>query len=411
MVNSLVDCPHREKCLWGGDLHASWAFGFYAIDSANFYRHQVRLSYTGQKAPGDVPGNIMVGKRISGNTSSFNWSVSPLFIAWWLYQHWGDTETFRTYYNSIRHFLDYFNEHAIGGIPHLTKLADHAPPVGIEREAPNNELISALNFFAAASRFELMAKALEKNEDVEWARGIAQKSLRAVLQFYQADLHSFGNGTHDSLALAFRVLTDPDEERLLAASLVNHYRQNGHKFDGGFLSYWIYPMLSRFGYADDALKMMRNPDYPGPAWSIVHYDATTFWESFMPDESMQFNRSLNHHAIDHPAAWLLTDLAGIRLDDSTPGDRKLILSPAVPVNEKLDWVEASLHTQQGMVKSSWTKNGNKVSWEFSIPPNSEASLFSPAGASIKFPHHDVKQRRENGRLILGPGTYRMNWHT
>jgi alpha-L-rhamnosidase len=412
MVNSLLDCPHREKCLWGGDLHASWAFGFHALDPATFYRHQVRVSYTGPTAPGGIPGNIMVGKRGAGNSSSFNWSVSPLFITWWLYQHDGDLETVREYYEPMLRFLRFFHEKADNGIPHLTALADHAPPGGIEREAPSNQLISAMNFFAAAKRFAGMARALGKDDDAEWADGVAESARAAVMRFYRPDEHTFGNGTQDSLALAFGIIPDAEENKHLAASLVNHYRKNGHQFDGGFLSYWIYPMLSRYGYGDDALKMMRNTGYPGPAWSIEAHDATTFWELFTKNPAAQFQRSLNHHAINHPAAWLLTDLAGIRFDNAHPGEGRLILAPAVPVAENLEWVSASLMTRHGEVESSWKKDGNAVTWNFSVPPNTRATLQPPQGAVLeKITDDGALVVPDDGETVVPPGSYRMRWTT
>jgi len=413
MVNSLLDCPHREKCLWGGDLHASWAFGFHALDPATFYRHQVRVSYTGPTAPGGIPANIMVGKRGAGNSTSFNWSVSPLFITWWLYQHDGDLETVREYYEPMLRFLRFFHEKADNGIPHLTALADHAPPSGIEREAPDKQLISAMNFFAAATRFAEMARALGKDDDAAWADGVAETARAAVMRFYRPDEHTFGNGTQDSLALAFGIIPDAEENKRLAASLVNHYRKNGHQFDGGFLSYWIYPMLSRYGYGDDALKMMRNTGYPGPAWSIEAHDATTFWELFTKDPAAQFQRSLNHHAINHPAAWLLTDLAGIRFDNTHPGEGRLILDPAVPVAEDLDWVNASLMTRHGKVESAWKKDGNAVTWNFSVPPNTSATVKSRPEARLERVTATGAEplSLDASGTVVGTGTYRMRWST
>ena len=82
--------------------------------------------------------------------------------------------------------------------------------------------------------------------------------------------------------------------------------RNGHKFDGGFMTHELYPMLSRHGYVDDALKMLRNPEYPGPAWSINKYDATTYWKAYYLDKDFQMNRGLNFIAFAHPTDWLLT---------------------------------------------------------------------------------------------------------
>ncbi|MGZ0709317.1 family 78 glycoside hydrolase catalytic domain [Coraliomargarita sp. W4R53] len=383
MVNSLLDCPHREKCLWGGDLHASWSFGFNAIDTLNFYRHQVRVSYSGNMHAKDVPDNVMLGKRITGQSSSFNWSVSPMFITWWLYKHAGDLDTARDYYDSMHGFLKYFEKQAVDGIPTMIKLHDHAAPVGIPRKAPNAQLIAALNFFAATERFATIATKLGKEADARWAQELSQLTHKAILSFYRSDEHTFGNGTQDSLALAFGVFKDPEEIRLLAKSLANYYIKNHYKFDGGFLSYWIYPMLSRHGYEDVALKMIRNTDYAGPAWSIVEHDATTYWEVFAFDESTWKPRSHNHHAISHPSAWMITDLAGIRLADDKVGFQHIVLGPSLPQSEKLDWIRASKTTPNGVIKSAWKIEDGVTYWNFTVPPNTIATLKIPAGISIQ----------------------------
>ncbi|MBN2295275.1 MAG: hypothetical protein JXM70_22785, partial [Pirellulales bacterium] len=173
-----------------------------------------------------------------------------------------------------------------------------------------------------------------------------QKIREAILSFYDPAAHTFGNGTHDSLALATGVFeNDPQEKRLLAASLAKYYVDNGHEFDGGFMSYNIYPELSRAGYVDDALKMLVNDSYPGPARSIKKHDATTYWEMYIKEPITQRQRGLDFYAFAHPTGWMVTDLAGIRFDSKIPGGQRLILEPQVPMREKLDWVEGEMKTQ------------------------------------------------------------------
>lgn len=374
MHSILEDCPHREKCQWGGDLHGSWAMGFHAFDSKDFYRQQVRLYYTGPMAEGGIPGLTGVGKRLANLQGDFNWGVSPLFLTWRLWTQFGDLETAREFHPQMRHYLEFFDKQDPSGFPSMHRHADHAAPEGeIPRFPQDKALLSAVNYFAAAERFAAMSDALEKPEDAAWGRALAKKIRAAVLTRFNKETHSFGNGTHDSLALAKGIFSnDPTAEKMLAASMVGHYRKNGHKFDGGFLTYWLYPMLSRHGYADDALKMMRNPDYPGPAWSVKTWDATTFWEKFFTDTPTQFERSLNHHATDHPAAWLLTDLAGIQIDMEHPGGKNLLLAPHFPAG--LDRASGSMKLQTGgRLTSAWKRDGDAVEWTAEVP----------AGANVK----------------------------
>ena len=105
MHSILEDCPHREKCMWGGDAHSSWATGMQTLDSASFYRQMVRLFYTPPFDKRGIPGRIGVGRRHTRQTLDFTWSVSPLFLAWQNYRLNGDLQTSAGYYDVMLKFL------------------------------------------------------------------------------------------------------------------------------------------------------------------------------------------------------------------------------------------------------------------------------------------------------------------
>jgi len=58
-------------------------------------------------AKGGVPGNVGLGKRLTTMSSSFVWSVTPLFITSELFEHYGDLQPAREFYPKLRHLLDY----------------------------------------------------------------------------------------------------------------------------------------------------------------------------------------------------------------------------------------------------------------------------------------------------------------
>ncbi|MDQ8183138.1 family 78 glycoside hydrolase catalytic domain [Pelagicoccus sp. SDUM812005] len=376
MHSILEDCPHREKCLWGGDLHSSWATGFYTLDSASFYRQQVNLFYTPPFDKRGIPGRIGVGSRHTDLTLDFTWSVSPLFLAWRNYQINGDIQTVETHYDVMLTFLRFTEGDSTKLMPNIHRYGDHAAPIGIDRVPADSQLIAGLNFFAAAKRFAVFAEVLGKTEDAAWSRDLAERIRKSIIEnYYDPETRTFGNGTHDSLALAFDVFPE-DEQSALAATLAQTYQDNGKKFDGGFMSYFIYPELTEHGHVDLALEMLRNPDYPGIAQSIRDYDATTIFERYRSDNrKRQLNHSLDHHAMNHPTAWMLNYLAGIRIHPEVPGSRKLLLQPYFP--ETLDWVDAEKETPYGTVKSAWKKQGSQVAWKIAIPANSVAAVKLP----------------------------------
>ena len=391
MHSFLEDCPHREKTYWGGDLHASWATGFTAFDSTAFYRHCVNLFYVPPFDRRGIPGNVGVGrKRLAVNIcSDFTWPVSPLFIAWRLYEMDGELETTRSNYVPIKNFLQYFETNSPDLIPKDAQYGDHAAPPEIRRADQNRSLIAAMNFYAACDRFSRLAAALGNSNDAEWAKMLAGRIRESVLsKYYDAAKHTFGNGTQDSLALAFN-LVEPGERKALAESLADVYRNNGAAFDGGFMSYNIYPQLAENGYVDLALKILRNDKAPGIAWSVRNFDATTIWEMFTRNPDFRRARSHDHHAMNHPTAWMITHLAGIQATH-----QKLVLAPNFPAD--LDWASASVETHRGTIKSSWKKTDGRIEWNIVVPPN--------CSAEIRFPENSDKPPE-----TVSAGKYCFDW--
>nr|WP_197530528.1 alpha-L-rhamnosidase [Bythopirellula polymerisocia] len=406
MHSVLEDCPHREKCQWGGDLHTSWATGFHTLDSASFYRQQVRLFYTPPFDPKGIPGRIGVGKRHTNKTLDFTWSVSPLFLAWHNYQVNGDFQSAGDHYDVMRKFLQYFEKNSPDLLPQIHRYGDHAAPEGIPRSPAESQLIAAFNFYAAADRFADFAELLGKADDGQWSHDLAERIRKSIIQkYYDPQKKTFGNGVHDSLALAFGVV-DPSEREDVATSLAKIYQENGKKFDGGFMSYNIYPQLTENGYVDLALDMLRNPNYPGIAQSIRDYDATTIFEKFRNDSrGKQLRHSLDHHAMNHPTAWMLNYLAGIRCHPDEPGFRRILLQPYIPTN--LEWMEADVKTAYGVIRSAWKQEGEHVNWSFTIPPNSVAEVSLPE--AIENLDLDGEKVASNNNIELSAGHYIMSW--
>jgi hypothetical protein len=376
----IVDIP-RERCVWGAESIYSEIPATYCYDLAPNHRLMNRVWLTGAMTREGIPGNIGVGKRLTTATSGYIWSVSPLFIASKLFEHYGDLDPARTYYDKLRFLvLEYprTNSERDGTIPTPHLLADHAPVSDVKRNPAKGDLITAMVYFETLNRFARIADALGKTDDASHARKHAEKVRAIVMSFYDTAQHTFGNGTHDSLALAYGLVADHAEQEKVAASLAGYYRANSHQFDGGFMSYEIYPQLSRHGYVDDAVKMLGNPEPPGPARSVKEDDATSFWEAYYRDHDFQMNRGLNFIAFAHSIGWMITDLAGIRFDPAVTGGRRLILAPAVPKVEKLEWVTASLQTAQGTARSSWKLARDQLSWNITIPPNTTAEIRLPA---------------------------------
>lgn len=404
-----ADIP-RERCLWGLESIYSFQTAAYCYDWQNNHRLMNTLWWTGRKAPHDIPGLIGVGLRLSTTTDSFNWSATPLLLTSRLLEFFDDSEPTHRYYQQAKDFLSFYEKNCDEKfIPIHNVLADHAPPQGVQRQQRDPGVIARMTFFESQRRFAAMAATLGETKDAAHARRFAEKILAAIMEDYDAQNHTFGNATYDSLALAYQVITKPEERKAVAKSIAAEYRGNGHQFNGGFMSYEIYSMLAEYGFVDDAYEMLVNTDYPGPAQSIKGYDATTFFERYCKSRVEQMKVGQNFWAFGHSTGWMVKYLAGLGYDPDKPMGRGMILAPKVPRPGKLNQVTASLKTPTGLCKSDWTYVDGVFDWRFTIPANSSAEVHIPTddAASIQGAAGMEKLRSEEGVAIYHAvaGTY------
>jgi alpha-L-rhamnosidase len=112
--------------------------------------------------------------------------------------------------------------------------------------------------------------------------------------------------------------------------------------------------------------------------------------------------------------WFYEYLGGIAPDDANPGFKHLVMRPH-PV-DGLDWVNASLRSPYGLVKSEWKHDAGKFDWQFTIPPNATATVYVPAKNADAVteggrPANEAKDitftRTDNGAAIyeVTSGTY------
>jgi alpha-L-rhamnosidase len=118
--------------------------------------------------------------------------------------------------------------------------------------------------------------------------------------------------------------------------------------------------------------------------------------------------------LGHITEWFYAGLAGIQADPAAPGWKKFIIKPAVVGD--LTWVKAHYDSPYGRIVSNWKREGEKLTMDVTIPPNSTATIYVPAkdAASITESGKPATKavgvkflRMENGAAVyaVGSGTY------
>ena len=130
-------------------------------------------------------------------------------------------------------------------------------------------------------------------------------------------------------------------------------------------------MLTKYGYIEDAMKMITKTE--APSWG---YWVETMGYSTLPETwtlSPKFaDASLNHVFMGDVSAWMMNQLAGINHDDSAPGFRHIRITPHFV--KELDWAKGEYHSVRGRIASEWKREGDQVMLTVTIPADCSADI-------------------------------------
>ncbi len=189
-------------------------------------------------------------------------------------------------------------------------------------------------------------------------------------------------------------------EAKVAENLAKRVKADGNHLDVGVLgAKAILNALSENGQAQAAYDLAVQDTYPSWGWWIVN-GATTLYENW----NIQAERdiSLNHMMFGEIGGWFFKGIGGIMLDEQQPGFKHVLLKPNFV--KGLDHFDAEHEGPQGKIKSSWKRQGKKVTYAVTIPANSSATVYFPLQGGQK-----AYQGKSTVKNILGldAGTYQF----
>jgi alpha-L-rhamnosidase len=114
--------------------------------------------------------------------------------------------------------------------------------------------------------------------------------------------------------------------------------------------------------------------------------------------------SFSHYALGAVGQWMFEDIGGIKSDG--PGFKKIIINPQP--GGKLSWAKISYNSIRGLIVSDWKIDGNNFNLSISVPANTTAVVYIPAGdekdvyegTTPAGKAQDVKFLRKQGKFIL-----------
>ena len=423
MHSVMEDCPHREKCGWLGDAHATGETTMFNYDMAQFWTKFVDdietvlgrggATYWGQKATPGIPCNIAVGKRLCQEARP-DWGSAYVLLPWYLYNYYGDTDVFTRHYEHLKVWIDYVKGLRENGIV-VRGYGDWCPPGGNTNMECAPILTSTAFFYGTLNIMGNFATQLGKADDAANCKQLAAETKAAFnKKFFNAQTGGYGSQTADAVALRFGIFADGQGSGV-AKSLRNEIveQHKGHAFVGIHGAKPLYTQLCENGFEDVAISAMKQKSWPSYAYALAQ--GFTTWpeqmDEFSPTERIT-NRSLNHPMQSGFASWFHDSVGGIR--PASPGFKRIELKPHGYT--QLAWAKVEHDSLYGAIKSNWQVKNGKFTWQISIPANTSATVYVPVkdGGTITESGKSTAARTgvrflrtENGRAIydVASGNY------
>ena len=371
------------------------------FDNAAGYTKWIQDVADAQRDSGELPGIAPTAGWGYAWGNGPAWESAYLLIPWTLYQYLGDRRILEIHYEGFKRYVDYLTDHDYMAQNPDGWLGDWVPADQTTPEAVTHAGYHVVDAEIVAHTAELLGRPAE----ADYYRELSAQVRQAFIEkYFDDETGKVANGsqTAQSSALYQYVLQAPAQRTRVFEMLVDNIENENRHINTGVLGAKYLPwVLTEYGRADVFFEILTQKDRPG--WGYwFEQGANSLWEDWDGDASR------NHIFFGDVSAWFFRALAGINPDPEAPGFAHIIFRPEIVGD--LSWVEAETRTVRGTVSSAWQRNGDRLTWDITVPVNSTATVFVPA-ATRKLVEADGGQYigAEGNRQIfeVGSGQYRF----
>ena len=414
-----TDCPQRnERMGWTGDAQVFAATAAYNADVYGFYRNWLRTLRDQQRGDGSLPVYAPtfepVAPAFMGGWEGTSWDAALMQIPYVLWQQTGNDAIVRENIDAIERYRAYLEGAPLfipsdekdlekgEAVPELTGhagfladwLAVEETDANLINEAMYVYLLGISSKMAAAVGRDDLADAWEQrrltakekwNElYVDPATGKTHAPASLAFDYTTFSMVYVPGSDQDSEAsyatpLAFGVF-DEAHELDAAEHLAEAVRRADHTITSGFSGTpFLVPMLTAYGYVEDAYKLFEQEKYASWLYPVVN-GATSVWErwnSFTVEDGFGGNNSMNsfdHFSLGAIVEWMMRYHLGI--DHDEPGWQHFVLAPVV--GGTFTHAGGTFDSPWGTIMSAWDAQDGKMSrYSATVPANTSATLYLP----------------------------------
>ncbi|MHB8635946.1 MAG: family 78 glycoside hydrolase catalytic domain [Fimbriimonadaceae bacterium] len=412
----VVDCPQRERMGYGGDAHATTQTALMNYAMGAFY---TKWSQDWRDVQAD-DGNLPYTAPTYWGGGGPAWSGFCIHLPWEVYVHYGDVEILRANYATMQRFLAFLDTKARGDL--LVKwggewdfLGDWLwpnAPDGVNGTFPETQFFNTCYWVYALDTVAKIADVLgDTASAVRYRKRAAEVRIAVHAKFFRPATHDYANGDQAYLAIALLADVPPRGQRSKVAERLEEeilQHRLGHIHAGITGGALLIRELLDSNRADLIYAMATKDDFP--SWG---YFLKTGHTTFPEDWSSKLSQL--HSSYLFIGAWFIEGLLGIEQAPGDVGYKSIVLRPLVKA-PGLAEASGTYRTLYGTIAVSWHRDGNRLSLTVTVPPNSNAKLYLPTGASTGILEDGEPLSRRRGVslvdvtggsavLELAPGTY------
>jgi hypothetical protein len=377
LVSVITDCPHRERLGWLEQYHLNGPSLRYEWDLSQLFAKGMVDMADAQLDNGLVPDiapEYTVFKE--GFRDSPEWGSAYVLVPWQQYEWTGDVELLRHHYEGMKKYVAYLGTRAKEHIVShgLGDWYDIGPkPPGAAQLTPRALTATAFYYYDTCI-VAWTARLLGKKDEAIRYETLANE-IRAAFnrEFFKTDTHQYATGSQCANAIPLVMnLALPEHRAGLIEALAADVRTRNNSLTAGDVGYrYLLRALADGGRNDVILDMNNQSERPGYGYQLKQ-GATSLTEAW----DARRGSSHNHFMLGHIMEWFYQDLAGIGIDPTGPGFKKIILRPQ-PVGD-ITWARASLDSIRGKIISDWKIETDQFHLKVTIPPNTTATVYMPA---------------------------------
>ena len=410
MLGIPTDCPQRdERCGWMGDAYIFAQTSMFNRDMAAFYNKWMNDILDAQSERGTFPD---IAPHPFGYEKHFTnapgWADAAIRLPYLMYLNYNDIDIIRNNFEAFEKYIgnivknnpDLIWRKGLGlnygdWLNGNTLNAEGFPKTGAQIPSETFATIMFYNSVVTLSRMAGAAGLKEKEAKYNELSDRIKKAFRDNFVDAEGKIEGDAQSCY-ALALHYNIFP-PEMEKIFEKRMIDKFIPYAGRMNTGFHStLCLMKELVKRGYSEKAFQLLETTEFPSWGYSIEQ-GATSVWErwdGYVKGRGFQGAgmNSFNHYAFGAIGEWMYENILGIQPDNITPAFRHFVLKP-LP-GGTLTWAKGSFDSFSGKIEAGWKKEGKRFEYDFTIPPNTSATVCIPANKSSAV---TIKENKEMGK--------------